>query len=100
MPKLGWANQASNDAMVAYLTMWGFFTLCMFIGTLKLSRGLQFVFASLALLFFLLAWGDATGNATVQLIAGIEGIICGLSAFYLAIAQILNEVYDKQLLPV
>jgi succinate-acetate transporter protein len=99
-PALGWAEKATNIAMAAYLAMWGLFTACMFIGTLKLSRALQFVFGSLALLFFLLAIGDATGNKTITLIAGIEGIICGLSAIYTAMAQVLNEVYQKKLLPV
>jgi succinate-acetate transporter protein len=33
-------------------------------------------------------------------IIGIEGIICGLSAFYTAIAEILNEAYGKTVLPI
>ena len=36
---------------------------------LKLNRALQFVFGSLTLLFFLLALGDATGNASISTIA-------------------------------
>jgi hypothetical protein len=99
MPKMGWSEPASNSAMVAYLVMWGIFTTCMFIGTLKLSRSLQFVFGSLMVLFFLLALGDATGSAAIKTIAGIEGIICGLSAIYTAVAQILNEVYQAKMLP-
>jgi succinate-acetate transporter protein len=62
LPGLGWAGEPTNSAMAAYLGMWGLFTSCMFIGTLRLSRALQFVFGSLAILFFLLAIGDATGN--------------------------------------
>jgi len=99
LPKMGWAEPTSNEAMVAYLTMWGIFTACMFIGTLKLSHSLQFVFGSLMVLFFLLALGDATGSAAIKTIAGIEGIICGLSAIYAAVAQILNEVYQAKMLP-
>ena len=100
LPGLGWAEKPTNNAMAAYLVMWGLFTSCMFIGTLKLNRALQFVFGSLAILFFLLAIGDATGNAAITRIAGIEGIICGLSAIYTAMAQVLNEVYQRRLLPV
>jgi succinate-acetate transporter protein len=99
MPKMGWAEASSNGAMVAYLLMWGLFTGCMFIGTLKLSRALQFVFGSLTILFVLLAVGDATGNALIKQIAGIEGIICGFSAIYTAVAQVLNEIYKKTVLP-
>jgi succinate-acetate transporter protein len=100
LPKLGWAEASSNGAMIAYLLMWGLFTGCMFVGTLKLNRALQFIFGSLTILFLLLALGDATGSALVKQIAGIEGIICGFSAFYTAIAQVLNEIYQKTVLPI
>ena len=100
MPKVGWADASSNGAMIAYLLMWGLFTGCMFIGTLKLTRTLQIIFGSLTILFVLLALGDATGSALIKQIAGIEGIFCGFSAFYTAIAQVINEVYKKTVLPV
>jgi hypothetical protein len=86
--------------MIAYLVVWGIFTLLLFIGTLRLNRALQFVFASLTILFFLLALGDATENASIKTFTGYEGIICGASAVYTAIANLLNEVYGRVLLPV
>ncbi|RKY22897.1 MAG: hypothetical protein DRP62_07035 [Planctomycetota bacterium] len=96
-PKIGWGNAPQSGAMVAYLFLWGVFTFVMFIGTLKLKNpALQFVFGSLALLFFLLALGDHTGNATIKHIAGYEGIICGLSAMYTALSQVLREIYAKK----
>ena len=100
MPKLGWAAAPANSAMVAYLVMWGIFTAFLFVGTLKLTKALQVVFATLTVLFFLLAIGDYTGSATVKHIAGYEGIVCGASAIYAALAQVLNEVYDRTVLPV
>ena len=100
LPKMGLGTAASKTAMAAYLFMWGLFTLVMFIGTLKLNRALQLVFGSLTLLFFLLALGDATGNASITTIAGFEGIICGLSAIYTGLAQVLNEVYGKIVAPI
>ncbi|TWR31304.1 hypothetical protein FPZ43_02170 [Mucilaginibacter pallidiroseus] len=100
MPKLGWAAKPSEGAMCCYLGIWGVFTFCLFFGTLRLSRALQFVFASLTVLFALLVWGDATGNASVKQLAGYEGILCGSSAIYTGIAGVLNEVYGKVVLPV
>lgn len=100
MPKLGWITATSETGMIAYLVMWGIFTLLLFIGTLRLSKALQFVFASLTLLFFLLAAGDATGNAALKQFTGWEGIVCGGSAIYTGIAGLLNEVYGKTILPV
>ncbi len=100
MPKLNWIDAATPGAMAAYLFMWGLFTFVMFIGTLKINRALQVVFGSLFILFFLLSWGDAAGDATVKTIAGYEGILCGFSAIYTGLAQVLNEVYGKVVLPV
>lgn len=99
MPKLGWMPAPSAASMATYLFMWGLFTGLMFIGTLRLNRALQFVFASLTLLFWLLALARATGSQAWTHLAGFEGIICGLSAIYAGIAQVLNEVYRKTLLP-
>ena len=96
---MGAELKTSENAMGWYLLMWGIFTLGMFIGTLKLSRTLQIVFGTLVILFFLLAIGDFTGNKGIKTIAGYEGIVCGLSAIYGCLAQILNEVYKRQLLP-
>lgn len=99
LPKLGLAAPASSTAMAAFLALWGLFTLLMFIGTLKLSRALQVVFGTLVVLFALLAIGDATGNEQLKQIAGYEGLFCGFSAIYTGIAQVLNEVYGKTVLP-
>ena len=100
MPTLGLGNAPESSALGAYLFLWGVFTSGMFIGTLRLNRALQFVFGSLALLFFLLALGDFTGSAVIKVIAGYEGIICGLSAIYTSMALLLNEVYGRNMTPV
>lgn len=100
MTKLDWAAKSEEKAMAAYLFMWGLFTLVMFIGTLRLNRALQFVFASLALLFFLLAYGDfAAASPGFKHFTGSEGIVCGFSAIYTGLAQVLNELYGKVILP-
>jgi succinate-acetate transporter protein len=80
--------------------MWGLFTGLMFISTLKKPKALQFVFGSLTILFWLLALGHFLQNPTITIIAGYEGIICGLSAIYLAMAEVINETYGKIKLPV
>jgi succinate-acetate transporter protein len=87
--------------MAAYFFMWGLFTLALFFGTLKTNRALQFVFISLAILFFLLTIRDAFGITGLYANAvGVEGIICGFSAIYLALAEILNEAHGKTVLPI
>ncbi|MEJ2271123.1 MAG: acetate uptake transporter [Candidatus Bathyarchaeota archaeon] len=88
----------TNEAMAAYFFIWGLFTLLMFFGTLKANRSIQFVFASLVVLFFLLTAVRLTGNSDLLMITGIEGIICGASAVYTGIAEVLNEVYGRTIL--
>jgi succinate-acetate transporter protein len=100
LPKLGWIAAPSTGAMVAYLSVWGLFTFLLFFGTLKLNRALQFVFASLTILFILLAVGDCTENSSIKHLAGYEGIVCGASAIYTGVAVLLNEVHGKIVLPV
>ena len=96
----------TETAMAAYFFVWGIFTFVMFFGTLKTNRALQFVFMSLAILFFLLTIRDLTGNMTlfgditIGMVAGFEGIICGSSAVYLALAEVLNEANKKSVLPI
>jgi succinate-acetate transporter protein len=80
--------------------MWGLFTFAMFFGTLNKNRALQFVFASLTILFFLLTARELTGNTTLATLTGYEGVICGLSAVYLAFAEVLNEAHQKIVLPI
>jgi hypothetical protein len=100
MPKLGWIAAPSETAMAAYLILWGIFTFLLFFGTLRLNRALQFVFVSLTVLFILLAAGDLTGNTSIKHLAGFEGIVCGASAIYTGVANLLNEMYKKTVLPV
>jgi len=99
----------TQEAFAAYFLMWGLFTFVMFFGTLKTNRALQFVFMSLAILFFLLAAKStllaytSMTETDLQLftrVIGFEGMICGLSAVYLALAEVLNEAHGKTVLPI
>lgn len=103
LPKLGLSEAPPAAFVGCYLFMWGLFTAFMFIGTLKANRTLQFVFASLALLFLLLAvehWTTGSCAHLIGRIAGFEGIACGASAIYLAMAEVINETYGKTILPI
>src|SRR5438445_9367654 len=99
MTKLGWATASNDKAMAAYLFMWGLFTLIMFVGALRLNRALQVVFGTLTILFFLLAYGDfASASPAFKHFTGCEGIVCGFSAIYTGLAQVLTEIYGKVIL--
>jgi succinate-acetate transporter protein len=100
LAKVGWGTQTNDTAMAAYLFMWGLFTAVMFVGTMRLHVALQVVFGSLTILFFLLAIGDfINAGPDFRHFTGYEGIFCGFSAIYAGLAQVLNEVFGKVVLP-
>jgi succinate-acetate transporter protein len=100
LPVLGFAKDTGGQgAMAAYLALWGLFTFILFIGSLKMSRALQFVLGTLTLVFFLEAIGAATGSGIFTVLAGYIGIISGLAAIYTALAPVLNDIYGRTIAP-
>lgn len=99
IPKFGWVGAASPAAMISYLVMWGIFTSLLFIGTLRISRSLQFIFFTLAVLFFLLAASEGSTNTSLKSFTAYEGIVCGASAIYTGAGALLNEIYGKTIFP-
>ncbi len=99
MPKLGLAAAPSPLSMAYFLGIWGLMSFALFIGTLRLNRALQLTFFFLVILFALLAIGDATGNKRWTYWAGIEGILTGFLAMYTGLAQVLNELYGREIFP-
>ncbi|MFA4876336.1 MAG: acetate uptake transporter [Methanoregula sp.] len=100
MPVLGLTKDTGGaGAMAAYLALWGIFTLILFIGSLKMSKALQVVLGTLALVFFFEAAGAATGTATFTVIAGYIGIISGFAAIYTALGPVLNDIYGRTVAP-
>jgi len=99
LPKLGWGDGPDANAFGAYLLVWGLFSLVLFIGTFKLSRALQAVFGTLVVTFILLGIGSIAGQGVITQVGGVLGIICGFCAFYTASGLVLNEVFQKTVLP-
>ncbi len=86
-----------HEGLTVFLVAWGIFTTYMFIGTIKISVALMVVFAGLAILFYLLAWGQH--NSDVHKVAGYEGLFTAGAALYASAAQVINETWGKVLLP-
>ncbi len=100
LPKIDPKFAVDDAGWIAYLCIWGLFTFGLFIGTFRLTRALQVVFGSLTLLFFMLAIGHMkSAGEAFHHATGYEGIACGLAAMYTGLAQVLNEVYGRTILP-
>jgi hypothetical protein len=79
------------------MVIWGIFTAFMMIGTLKMTFMHFFVFASLVVLFGLLAAHFFGAISSTP--AGIEGLFCGGAAAYGAAAVIINGKFGRIVLP-
>ena len=99
LPKLGLGTASTPTAMGYYLTIWGIYSFGLFVATLKMNKAMIFLFGTVVVLFALLAIANFTGSHMVHTIAGIEGIICGATALYIALAQLYQDVYKKSVLP-
>ena len=86
-----------HEGMTVFLVAWGIFSTYMFVGTIKISVALQAAFAGVAVLFFLLAWGQH--NETVHKIAGYEGLFTAGAALYASAAGVINEAWGRYVLP-
>ncbi len=57
MPKLGWIAAASEDAMIAYLVMWGIFTGCLFFWHTAHKQGIAICICHIScFIFFTGSW--------------------------------------------
>jgi len=80
------------------MTMWGLFTAFMTVGTFKMSVTHVIVFATLTVLFALLACHFFFGLSSV--VPGVVGLVTGVAAVYGAAAVVLNAKYGRWLLPI
>ena len=79
------------------MVVWAIFTFCMMIGTFKADFVSLFVFATLVILFIMLAFvffGSIPAKA-----AGYEGLFCGAAATYGGAAVVINNKFGRVVLP-
>ncbi|HOJ50385.1 MAG TPA: acetate uptake transporter [Spirochaetota bacterium] len=92
---------ATSISMGFYLLIWGIFSIFMTLAVFKKGNfALRFIFVTLDVLFLLLAIANFARSSLIHTIAGYEGIVCGGSALYLSVAEVINESYGKEVFPV
>ncbi|CAC9439081.1 conserved hypothetical protein [Leishmania infantum JPCM5] len=93
-------DPASEYFVGVYLFLWGIFSFVMLLCTIRMNLAIFLVFLTVTLLFLMLGCSSMASSAVGLRAAGYEGIICGSLALYLAFAEILNEMWDRTILPV
>lgn len=89
--------------MVPFYFLWGLVAFWMFLSAMKMNRTTRALFILLAGLFWLLALGHFMffdkGVTLVNIIAGYEGIACGLVALYLSVGHLMNQTFARDVVP-
>ena len=92
---------ASSAFMGAFFLLWGIFSFFCWICTFRQNKVVQFIFITLWITFMLLSIGNwNTSSTNSVLAAGWIGLLCGGSAFYLGLAELLNESVGYVVLPI
>ncbi len=79
------------------LVAWGIFTAYATVASFKRPWAITWIFITLTILFILLAIGQFV--PLVHTIAGYEGVLCSLIAWYASAAILINTTYGRTILP-
>ena len=90
----------AGSAVGLYLIGWGIFTTYMWIASFRTTAAVNLVFLLLAITFFLLGIGEATGNTGVAKLGGWIGLATAVAAWYASFAAVANFTFGRELVPV
>lgn len=93
----GVINPVPREGMAVLFISWGIFTSYATIAALKGAKAVLVLFLLLSILFFLLAAGE--WNTTVHKIAGYEGIVVAVIAWYCSAAILINDKFGRDVIP-
>lgn len=83
-----------------YYLMWAIVSLCLFAATLRTNLATALMMLGHLVWFILLAIGYMADSTRCVHAAGYTGVVIGGLALYVAYAHILDEVFDRTVLPV
>ena len=86
--------------MGAYFLLWGIFSFFCWFCTFRQNRVVFLTFLALWPTFVLLSVSHWNGDADTLKAGGWLGLICGCLAFYLGLAELVNETVGSVLLPI
>jgi len=99
----GLSAGAANEAVGFYLVMWGIFTFYMWIASFKTNVAIWLVFLTLWMAYGVLASGTLGGQVgsyhMVYEAGGYITIVCGVLAWYVSFAEVVNGTWGRNVLP-
>jgi len=100
LPALGLAKAPGPADLAAFLAVWGVVAFGLLICTLNMHRSLQVTVLAVFLTIALLVAADLTESGLVKLAGGLMGLLAGVLAIYIGLAQVINEVHNRKIIPV
>lgn len=92
-------SRSTPGLVATYLTLWGVFSCGLLVCTFKKNLMLVFLFTTVVLLFFTLAITDYLESEGWEKAAGVIGIICGSIAMYISVAELIENQFGREYLP-
>jgi succinate-acetate transporter protein len=90
----------AGNAIGLYLLCWLIFTFYMTIAALRTNAAVLWVFVTLTATYLLLVLAElGVANSSLLPIAGYVGITCGVAAWYVAFAHVVNATFGRDLIP-
>lgn len=94
------APSVAGDAIGLYLLCWLIFTFYMTIAALRTNVAVLAVFVTLTATYLLLVLAElGVATSSLQQIGGYVGIACGVTAWYVAFAHVVNAAFGRDLVP-
>jgi succinate-acetate transporter protein len=88
-----------GHATALFLAPWLIFTLFLWVASFRTSRALVVGLGTLLVTIATLVLGQATSSEFLLKTGGWLGIVLALGVFYIAAAELINQVYTRQILP-
>ena len=88
-----------GHATALFLAPWLAFTLFLWLASFRTSRALVVGLGTLLVTIATLVLGQATSSESWLKIGGFLGLVLALGVFYIAGAELINQVYARQILP-
>jgi len=97
LEKGGIIAEVPREGLAVLFIAWGIFTLYATIASLRVAKAVTAVFVLLTILFLLLTIGE--WNSTVHKVAGYEGIVTALVAWYASAGILINTMFGREVVP-
>lgn len=88
-----------GHATALFLAPWLIFTLFLWVASFKTSRALVVGLGTLLITILTLVLGQATSSESWIKTGGWLGLVLALGVFYIAAAELINQVYARNVLP-